>query len=159
MRMHLRNLLVLALLVGPVVGAAAQTEHITPFTGTWKLNPARSKFDPGPPFRSFTLTFAPDGTRHLDLLRAEGTPFRAVLPWSDGKEVVVEAPDGMGKVTATSKIEGREFRDTWKANGNVIEQVHGVVSADGTTLTITVDGTDPHGRAYRNQLTFEKRRE
>jgi hypothetical protein len=141
----------LALLIGSAVVAVAQTEHITAFTGTWKLNPAKSTFDPGPPFRSFTLTFTPDGTRNLDLMRADGQAFKASLPWSDGREVVVA-----GDVTASSRIAGRSFRDTWKANGKVIEQVHGVASSDGRTLTITVDGTDSQGRAFHNRLRFEK---
>ncbi len=141
----------LALLIGSAAVVGAQTEHITAFTGTWKLNPAESTFDPGPPFRSFTLTFTPDGTRKLDLIRADGEPFRASLPWSDGKEVVVA-----GDVKATSRIEGRSFRDTWKAGGKIIEQVHGVASPDGRTLTITVDGTDSQGRAFHNRLRFEK---
>ncbi len=141
----------LALLIGSAVVVLAQTEHVTAFTGTWKLNPAKSTFNPGPPFRSFTLTFTPDGTRKLDLIHADGQPFNASLPWSDGKEVVVA-----GDVTATSRIEGRSFRDTWRADGKIMEQVHGVASPDGRTLTITVDGTDSQGGAFHNRLKFEK---
>jgi len=40
--------------------------HNTPFTGTWKLNGAMSTFKPGRSFKSFTLTFTPDGTRQLE---------------------------------------------------------------------------------------------
>ena len=58
--------------------------------------------------------------------------------------------------TAMSKIRGRAFHDIWKQNGKVIEDVHGVVSADGKTLKTTVDGTDSQGRPYRNELTFDK---
>ncbi len=134
----------------------AQTRHITPFTGTWKLNPAKSVFNPGPPFRSFTLTFTPDGTRHLDLVHADGQPFKAALPWSDGHEVSVQTAQGTSTLKATSKIQGREFRDTWKDNGRIIEKVHGVLSPNGKTLTITVDGTDNQGHTYINRLYFDK---
>jgi hypothetical protein len=134
----------------------AQTEHITPFTGTWKLNLAKSRFNPGPPFKSFTLTFTPDGTRKLDLVYADGQSLKASLPWSDGKEVSVTAAQGMENVTATSKIRANTFDDTWKQNGKIIERVHGVVSSDGGTLTITVDGTDSQGRTFRNHLIFER---
>jgi hypothetical protein len=44
-----------ARLCGAAVVLVAQSEHITAFTGTWKLNVAKSRFNPGPPFRSFTL--------------------------------------------------------------------------------------------------------
>jgi hypothetical protein len=156
MRKHPSLFLRLALLLGSAVVVAAQTGHITPFTGTWKLNPAKSRFNPGPPFRSFTLTFTPDGTRTLDLIGADGQPVKASLPWSDGKEVVVAVTEGMGNVTATSKIHGQSFDDTWKENGKIIEQVHGAVSSDGRTLTITVNGTDKQGRAFHNRLRFDK---
>ncbi len=156
LRKHRRLFLRLAVLFGSAVAALAQTEHITPFTGTWKLNVAKSKFNPGPPFRSFTLTFTPDGTRNLDLIGPDGQPLKVSLPWSDGKEVAPVVTEGMGKVTAISKIQGRSFRDTWKENGKVIEKVHGVVSRDGKVLTIAVDGTDKQGRPFHNRLRFEK---
>lgn len=156
MRKHSPLSLLLALLFGPAVVVMAQTEHITPFTGTWKLNLAKSRFNPGPPFKSFTLTFTPDGTRKLDLVYADGQSLKASLPWSDGKEVSVTAAQGMENVTATSKIRANTFDDTWKQNGKIIERVHGVVSSDGGTLTITVDGTDSQGRTFRNHLIFER---
>src|SRR5437764_10477892 len=49
--------------------------------GTWKLNLAKSSFNPGPPFKSFTLTFTPDGVRHLNLVAAGGEPRKISLPW------------------------------------------------------------------------------
>ena len=68
MRRHLPLFLLLTLLFGSAVAAMAQAEYRTPFTGTWNLNIAKSRFNPGPPFKSFTLTFTPDGTRKLDLV-------------------------------------------------------------------------------------------
>ena len=150
MRKHVGLFLLPALLV-------AQTEHITVFTGTWKFNVAKSEFNPGPPFRSFTLTFTPDGTRQLDLISANGQPLKASLPWSDGKEVAVEVTQGsMPNVRAVSKIHGRSFRDTWRENGKVIEQVHGVVSLDGKTLTVTVEGPTQQGGTFHNRVVFDK---
>jgi hypothetical protein len=153
MRKHLSLYLRLTLLFGAALVLTAQTDHITPFTGTWKLNLAKSKFNPGPPFKSFTITFKPDGTRHLDLIGADGQPLKASLPWSDGKEVPVT---GMDNAIATSKIQGRTFHDVWKQNGKVIEDVHGVVSSDGKTLKTTVGATDNRGRRYHNELTFNR---
>jgi hypothetical protein len=150
------RLLLLAAPIGAALLAMPQTEHITAFTGTWKLSVAKSSFKPGPPFRSFTLTFTPDGTRNLDLIGADGQPLKVSLPWSDGKEVAPVTGGGVGKVTAISKTKGRSFHDTWKENGRIIERVHGVVSPDGRTLTISVDGTDRQDRAFHNRLRFEK---
>ena len=134
----------------------AQARHITPFTGTWKMNPAKSRFNPGPPFRSFTLTFTPDGTRKLDLVRANGESFQASLPWSGGKEVSVTTAQPSTNLNAVSKIRGRAFHDTWKENGKIIEKVHGVLSPDGVTLIITIDGTDSQDRLFHNRMQFDK---
>jgi len=153
---HLPLFLQLALLVGSAVVLGAQTGHITPFTGTWKLNVAKSGFNPGPPFKSLTITFTPDGTRTIDLIRADGHSHKASLPWSDGKEVPVTATGGMENATAVSKIHGNTFDDTWQQNGKILEKVHGVVSSDGRTLTTTVEGTDGQDRPFHNRLTFEK---
>jgi hypothetical protein len=136
---------------------AAQPEHVTPFTGTWKLDIAKSNFNPGPPFKSFTLTFTPDGTRHLDLIGADGRPLKASLPWSDGKEVPVAVTEGnMNNVTAVSKIQGKTFDDTWRENGKVVEKVRGVLSSDRRSLAVSVEGTASQGRAFHNHLVFEK---
>ena len=157
MRKHLLFFSRLAVAFGAAVIVMAQAQHITPFTGAWKLNLAKSTFNPGPPFHSFTLTFTTEGTRKLDLIRADGQPFKAALPWSDGKEVPVTVTEGsMENASAVSKIRGKVVDDTWRVNGKIIEKVHGVVSADGRTLTITVGGKDKQGATYQNYLTFEK---
>jgi hypothetical protein len=155
LREHLPLFSELALLFGAAVVFGAQTEHITPFTGTWKLNVAKSRFHPGPAFQSFTLTFTSDGTRKLDLIRGDGQPFKASLPWSDGKEVV-PVTQGMANTKVVSQIRGNTVDDTWKQNGKVIEKVHGVVSPDRRTLRITVEGPDGQGGTFHNRLTFEK---
>ena len=150
---HLALCLRLSLSFGAAVVLVAQTEHLTPFTGTWKMNVRKSRFNPGPPFKSFTITFTPDGTRHLNLISEDGRAMKASLPWSDGKEVPVT---GMENAKAASKIQANIFHDIWKQNGKLIEDVHGVVSSDGKTLTTTVDGTDGQGHAFHNRLTFDK---
>lgn len=147
-----------AALVLTLAPGAAQEKRITPFTGQWQYNAARSKFDPGPPFRSFTLTFTEDGSRHLDLTFADGKRLRAELPWSDGKEVAVRVVEGsMGGVRAVSRIRGRTFEDTWTEGGKVIEQVLGRLSPDGKTLTVEVHGPLPNGGEFRNRVVFERR--
>jgi hypothetical protein len=145
------------LLLGLAVLAAAQSQHTTAFTGTWRFNAAKSEFNPGPPFKSFTLTFTPGGVRHLDLIPANGQPFKAELPWSDGKEVSVVVKEGsLGNAKVVSKIKGKTFDDTWTDNGKVIEKVHGEVSSDGKTLTVTVDGATQQGGTFHNRVVFDK---
>lgn len=142
-------------LAAVTTNAPSQSDHSTAFTGAWKLNLAKSKFSPGPPFVSFMLTFTSDGVRHLDLVGAGGTPFKASLPWSDGKEVT---PIGGGTETirVVSKIHGRKVTDTWRRGGVIIEVVHGRVSADGKTLTMDVRGPIPEGGKFHNRVVFDR---
>ena len=137
--------------------AGEPARHITPFTGVWKFNATKSAFSSGQPFRSFTLTFTPDGVRHLDLVAAGGQPLKAALPWSDGKEVTLEVIEGnMTNVKTVSKIQGRTFEDTWRQDGKVIEKVRGAVSQDGKTLTVDVEGPSSQGGSFHNSVVFDK---
>ena len=153
MRNHFPILSRIAGLFGVALLLVAQPGHLTPFTGTWKLNLAKSSFNPGPPFKSFTITFTTDGTRNLDLVGADGQLLKVSLPWSDGKEVHVK---GMENATATSKIQNNTFHDIWRQNGRIIEDVHGAVSSDGRTLTTLVDAKYQQDRPIHNSLTFDK---
>jgi hypothetical protein len=114
-RKHLPLFSRLGLLSGAVIVLVAQTEHITPFTGTWKLNLAKSNFNPGPPFKSFTITFTPDGTRHLELVGADGQPIKVLLPWSDGKKVHVTGTENATAISKNSRQHiPRHLETEWK---------------------------------------------
>jgi len=62
----------------------------------------------------------------------------------------------MKNVMAVSKIKDRTCDDTWMEGGKLIERVHGVVSPDGGTRTLTVDGPGPQGHPVHNDLTFDR---
>ena len=64
MRKHLAKF-VLTLLAMSMVLIAADS----PFTGTWKLNVAKSKFSPGPPNKSQTVTIQADGHVSVEEVR------------------------------------------------------------------------------------------
>ena len=117
------------------------------------MNPAESSFHPGPPFKSFTIRFTPDGTRHLDLVDGGGRSLRVSLPWSDGREV---EPVGMPNTRVVSRIRGNRVEDTWRRDGRVIETVRGVVSPDGKTLTMDVEGPLDQGGTFRNRVVFDR---
>lgn len=80
MRATVTCLLAVALL-GFAVLAQAQTDARI---GTWKMNVAKSKYDPGPMPKSVTRTYAPYGTggvaMHEERVNADGT--RTTLEYS-----------------------------------------------------------------------------
>src|SRR6202022_779924 len=64
--------------------ASAQSD---PFVGTWKLDVAKSKFDPGPAPQSQTRTWGPDGKVGVEGINAAGNPMSYGYPMmKDGKD-------------------------------------------------------------------------
>lgn len=110
----------LALLCVPAVVLTAQTDHTNAFTGTWKLDVAKSQFSPGPPPQSVTVTVAPDGAFAVEGIDAQGKPIKFSHAWSGGKEVPVSGA-GIDNETVITKVHGRTWnddQDQWKDRRN-----------------------------------------
>jgi hypothetical protein len=115
--------------------------------GTWKLNVAKSKYDPGPAPRGSTLTFEVAG---------------------DGIKTTAKGQDAAGNPTSTgytAKYDGKDYPvallgtadfDTLSLKRIDAFKAEGVVSPDGKTLTLTVDGTDAKGRKVHNVIVYDK---
>src|SRR5260370_23065591 len=57
-----RRLALTTLILGAILwGNPASVSGADPLIGTWKLDPAKSKFSPGPPSKSITVRFEPAG--------------------------------------------------------------------------------------------------
>jgi hypothetical protein len=143
----------LAALIGSAAVLVAQGDHTNAFTGTWKLNVAKSKFNPGPPPQSVTVTSTPDGTFSVEEVDGQGKPVKFSHPWSGGKEVPV---NGIENATWISNVRSRTIDDTMKVGGKTVEKVHVVLSPDGKTVTATIDETDPNGQRVHNVEVYEK---
>ncbi|MBV9037918.1 MAG: hypothetical protein JO182_25735 [Acidobacteriaceae bacterium] len=159
MRKHLSHFSQLALLFVSAFGLLAQTQHITPFTGTWKVNLAKSKYSPGPPPRNApTVSWAPDGTFMMEQVDDKGQTHKWTHPWSDGKEVPVqEIPmEGTQNDTVLSKYRDHTLDEMYKEGGKTVMTVHAVISPDGRTETATIHSTDEKGRPVHNIVICEK---
>ncbi len=111
-------------------------------SGTWKMNPAKSKYSPGPAPKSLTVVIK-----------------------SDENEYTVEANgvDAEGKpthVAYSAKFDGQDYPATGIANadkdGQLIMTVTTKVSKDGKTRTSTFVGKDAEGHDVHNVVEFEK---
>jgi hypothetical protein len=143
MRKHFRSFSRLTLLLVPAIALIAQADHETAFTGTWKLNVAKSKFTPQAAApQSATVTIA-DGTLRFEGIKPDGTSTKWSHPWPTDKEVPI---DGMENGTIVSKLHGRTMDDTYKLGGKTFQTAHSVLSPDGKTVTVTIDSTDEQGR-------------
>jgi hypothetical protein len=156
------------LLLASSVAAHAQVPHIV---GTWKLNVEASRL-PGPPPQSHVRRYslAEDGATLIGLavvVDAQGNPsFLQFAAKPDGKDY----PEFDASSAARYLIDGskppRTYAETpidshtvdWvdKADGRVIAQGRKWVSADGQTLSFTVDSQNQRGEAVQYLLVFDR---
>ena len=131
-----------------------------PVVGTWELNVAKSKFNPGPAPKSETRTYVVVGqeikgsSKGID---ADGKP--TAVQWTvnyDGKEHPVTGSVDLDTLSL-KRIDTFTTESTQKKAGKVVATATRVVSNDGKTLTITTKGTNAKGQAVNNVQVFEKR--
>jgi hypothetical protein len=110
----MRNVIVVAVLavVSTSVSTFAADAVNAEFFGTWKMNTAKSKADPGPLVKSQTVTIEPHGdgfTLTTDAEDARGAKSHTARTASlDGKEVNVDTNNPSVKETYT-RINDRSF--------------------------------------------------
>jgi hypothetical protein len=127
--------------------------------GTWKVNPAKSKYSPGPAPKSLTLKWdkTADGIRLTsDGVDAEGKATHSTYTSKfDGKDVPWEGNPNADTSTA-KKIDDNNFSNVWKKDGKATITSKAVVSNDGKTLTTIQTGTDSKGRAVNNTVVYDR---
>jgi hypothetical protein len=158
-----------------------------PVVGTWELNLAKSRFEPGPAPKSQTRTY--EVPAEVGKIKVRGID-------AEGRSTVVEYPvlhdvgiikmsargvDAEGTSTLmeyTASYDGRDYplngnpnadaislkriddftvEATTKAAGKVATRGSRVVSKDGKVMTITSKGTNAKGETVNNTLVFDKR--
>lgn len=128
--------------------------------GTWKLNLAKSKFTPGPPPKSQTLTYEPSGANGIrrtnDEVNAKGEPSHSVVTYVfDGKEHPVTGSPTVDTVV-NRRIDAYTTERVQKKGEKVVNTLRRVVSKDGKTLTITEEGTDDLGKPFSEVTIYDK---
>jgi hypothetical protein len=125
----------------------------SPFTGTWKLNVAKSKFSPGPAPKSSTVTIQPDGKVAVEGVDAAGQPISwSYTPNGDAPAMITGLPNSS---VIEKKIDDRNIEHTWKMNGESTTG-HGVLSKNGKTIKYTLTGTNAKGEPVHNVEILER---
>jgi hypothetical protein len=142
-----------------VIALAASAHAQSALMGTWKLNAAKSKFEPGPAPKSQTLTYSMEGDKLKIVAEVVGGD-GAKQTWTmvvgfDGKPAPITGNPNADTVTL-KKIDERTGESTFTKGGKVMAVNTRVLSADGKTLTITTKGTDAKGQARHDVQVFEK---
>jgi len=154
-----KKLLVRSLLVGAVaclVGTAAFAGEN--WVGTWKLNAAKSKLG-STAVRAQTLTFetTPAGIK----LTSEGTDAQG-QPMKGGYTAKFDGTDvpwagnPMADTASPKRIDDNSYENVWKKGGKATVTAKVSVSADGKTLTVSQDGTDPKGAKVHSVAVYDR---
>ncbi len=130
-----------------------------PFVGTWKLNFAKSKYDPGPPPKSQVIKFKSqgDGIKSVtEMVYANGNKYSATYTaYHDGKDYsFIGLPDYDS--TALKRINANAVDFVNKKGGKVVRTGRREVSKDGKDLTITSTGTNAKGQAFKTVAVYDK---
>jgi hypothetical protein len=129
-----------------------------PQMGTWRLNQAKSKITPGT-LKFNTVTFkSMFGKVKVtgDGIDADGKPVHS--EWTgnfDGKDYPVTG-DPISDTRSYTKVDDRTLNLTVKKGGKTIDTGRIVVSADGKSRTVTVSGTTPKGKKFKNVVVYDK---
>jgi len=147
-----------AVLACLVMSATAMASD-DPQTGTWKLNTAKSKYDPGPMPKSNTLTIVADEKSykvHAEGVDGQGKPTTADFTAGfDGKDVPAKGIP-YGDTVSLKRIDANTVEVTMKKGGKALVTVTSVVSKDGKTRTSTSHGKDEAGKDVHNVAVYDK---
>lgn len=131
----------------------------SPFDGTWKLDPAKSKYTTGSPMKEDTVTVTTTGGE--DQIEGNGTA-------ADGspahRKIAVPAKGGTGKFlipspyeSVSQKIDNENARELSETKaGKEALHINAVVSKDGKTMRVTVKGLDGQGKPVSGVAVYEK---
>lgn len=157
--MHIPRVSFLRLLAASAA-LAAGLSAADPSIGTWKLNVRKSRFTPGPGFRSETRTYAreQDGVRvTIQTVDGKGRSVTSIyLTTPDGQQHSVSGTGGPADAVALKRIDDFNAESTLMHGGKEIAKTTRSVAEDGKTMTITYKGLDPEGDPVNYIMVFDK---
>lgn len=131
----------LQLLTAICVFSTALFAADSPFIGTWKLNPAKSKFAPGTASKDMTVTFEAVGDQMKRVATGtdpDGQPINqnSTIAW-DGKDHSIDQP---GMTVAVNQVNDHTLNVMVKREGRVVDSIRAVVAKNGKAMTSTEKG-------------------
>ena len=140
--------------------SAAFAGKLDTLLGDWDLNIAKSKFEPSPPMKKYTMKVIDAGADHLliksDWIDADGTVGHVEYSTAfDGKPIALTDYPIADSVTDTM-IDETTWESVWTKNGEIVERELETISADGKIFHEVDQGKDEKGKRYKNHLVFER---
>jgi hypothetical protein len=149
----------LAVIVCAALVPSLGSAQTNPLVGTWKMNVARSTFNPGPAWRSFTLNYeaTAQGMRNnVEGVDGNGAPVR-------GTFIIIE--DGKAHpVTGVADFDASTFKriDAYTVDlsrmkgGRVVGTGTRFLSREGRTLTFVEKGVTASGQQFSNVVVYDR---
>jgi hypothetical protein len=160
----LRNTLIAAMLAVAILGLGPVSEafagKLDALLGDWDLNIAKSKFEPIPPMKKYTMKVIDAGSDHLliksDWIEADGTAGHVEYSTAfDGKPIpLIDYP--IADTVTDTWVNPTTWKSVWRKRGKIVERELETISADGKTFRELDQGKDPKGKKFRNHLVFER---
>jgi hypothetical protein len=159
--MNRRCMLTTMTLFGLMTAALPQAAFAqsSPLIGTWKLNLDKSKYTPGPPPRSGTLTYTQDGqnirntTQGID---AQGNPTAIVFMHIYDGQPHPTTGSPLFDASAYNRLDPNTYIFSRLKGGKLVGVGWAVVSQDGKTWTVTQTGPDANGRPVNSVAVYDK---
>jgi len=129
-----------------------------PFVGTWKLNLAKSRFNPGPGPKSQTRNWAAGGKVTVNGVNAAGEAVTyAYVVNGDGKSYKTSgAVPNAADALSSKRIDAKILEAHFTRGGKASDTTRFTVSADGKVLTITAKGSTPGGKPLDDVLVLDR---
>ena len=129
-----------------------------PFSGTWRLNTAKSKYEGGPAPEKASVTIQSDGT--TSTVKSESTvdgqsystSYTAKL---DGTPAPLQGSP-VADMISVKKIDERTRELTSTKGGKTVSQSRATLSADGKAVTVVGSGLNPKGVEVKFTAVYEK---
>ena len=153
------GLLLLAALVAISVPVAAQAQDA--WVGTWKLNLAKSKYDPAnlaPRSQTIKQEAMGSGMKvTVDTVDAQGKALhQEYMTMFDAKSSEIKGAPDANTTRVYKRIDSRTYEYVQSVGGKLTTTARNVVSADGKTRTVTTTGKDAQGRTVNNVAVSDR---
>jgi hypothetical protein len=148
--------------LGMLVGALtlfAATAAADQASGTWKMNPEKSKYSPGPMPKNLTVVVECDDANYkIDATGTDGDGKPMHVQYSakfDGKDYPATGVVNADSVSV-KRIDANTIETVQKKDGKVMMTITSRVSKDGKTRTSTWHGKNAEGKDVHNVVMFDK---
>ncbi len=139
--------------------AIATLSFAADFTGTWKLNAAKSKAEGMPAPKEQTVTYTPKGAGYEYMAKgvtSTGTPIQASFVYvKDGEKIQTTGFPFWDAIVIKGGTMSRSNVELHRG-GKVVGSAYRTLSGDGKIMTISGKFTMPDGKAATYNYVYER---